>query len=46
MNELPVKINVAIADEIRARIKAGDKPNDRKQSNATIVKMIQDNISH
>lgn len=45
MNELPVEVNLAIADEIRDRIKAGDWPTNREQSNAAIVKMIQDNIS-
>ena len=45
MNELPVEVNVAIADEIRDRIKAGDWPTNREQSNAAIVRMIQDNIS-
>lgn len=45
MNELPVEVNLAIADEIRDRIKAGDWPTNREQSNAAILKMIQDNIS-
>ncbi len=45
MNELPVEVNVAIADEIRGRIKAGNWPTNREQSNAAIEKMIQDKIS-
>ena len=45
MNELPVEVNVAIADEIRGRIKAGNWPTNREQSNASIEKMIQDKIS-
>ena len=45
MNELPSEVNVAIADEIRDRIKAGDWPTNREQSNAAIVKMVQDYIS-
>ena len=44
MNELPVEVNVAIGDEIRDRIKAGDWPSNREQSNAAIVKMIHNNI--
>ncbi len=45
MNELPVEVNVAIADEIRGRIKAGNWPTNREQSNAAIEKMIQDKMS-
>ena len=45
MKERPVEVNVAIADEIRDRIEAGDWPNERERSNAVLVKMIQDNIS-
>ena len=45
MNELPVEVSVAIADEIRGRIKAGNWPTNREQSNAAIEKMIQDKIS-
>ena len=45
MNELPVEVNVAIADEIRGRIKAGNWLTNREQSNAAIEKMIQDKIS-
>ena len=45
MNELPVEVNVAIADEIRDRIKAGNWLTNREQSNAAIEKMIQDKIS-
>ena len=42
MKSLPAEVNIEIADEIRARIRSGNWPIDRQESNNAIKAMIAD----
>jgi hypothetical protein len=42
MNQLPIEVNIEVADKIRAEIKAGNWPKNKNDSNDAIKAMISD----
>ena len=42
MNQLPVEVNIEVADRIRAEIRSGNWPKNKTDSNNAIKEMIKD----
>ena len=42
MNQLPVEVNIEVADKIRSEIKSGNWPTNKKESNNAIKALIND----
>ena len=45
MARLPAQVNIEIADEIRASIRAGDWPKNKTESSRAILAVINDYIN-